>query len=329
VTTRPFFYLYLLIFWRGYHFCNRYTQAGRSRNDAAQACSYMLGHNSDIHFGHDDYCYVMGRMGTYQPQCGGVDPANPLYRCYCYTYAHDEATFLGGIAAFDGVVAMDAYIVDYGSISSVPLGHRRLMFAEHLGPVGVGSVGSAPRSGKSYSCLAMVAPTAQIERRDWVAFPGPGNTPFEAMYPYGTVANCTRGDDTCGARNNDYTGWHFQSLDADLSAATALIQIRQDAGIGESADGEATWSSPGPQRKTVFAPAVAVSGVGAGNTLVFGPALAPCKNGESCTAWTSRPGATYRVTITVPAKSGLGGARQNHSRSRNATLQYEFTIVEC
>jgi hypothetical protein len=120
-------------------------------------------------------------MGTYQPQCGNVAPANPSYQCFCYTFANDESTFLGGIAAYHGVVAMDAYIVDYGSISSTPLGHRRLMFAEHLGPVGVGSVNGAPRTNKSYSCLGMVSPTAPIEERDWVAFPGPGFIPFEAM----------------------------------------------------------------------------------------------------------------------------------------------------
>ena len=60
----------------------------------------------------------------YQPECGGVSPSNPEYKCHCYSYANDEATFLGGIASFDGVSAMDAYIVDFGSISSVPLGHR-------------------------------------------------------------------------------------------------------------------------------------------------------------------------------------------------------------
>lgn len=49
--------------------------AGRSRDDAAQACSYMLGSNAGIHFGHDDYCFVMGHIGTYQPDCGGVAPS--------------------------------------------------------------------------------------------------------------------------------------------------------------------------------------------------------------------------------------------------------------
>ena len=265
--------------------------AGKSRDEAAQACSYMLGHNSDIHFGHDDYCYLMGHIGTFQPQCGNVDPSSPAYRCYCYTISSDEATFLGGIAAFHGAVAIDAYIVDYGSISTTPLGHRRLMFAEHLGPVGVGSVNGAPRTNKSYSCLGMVSPTAPVEQRDWVAFPGPGYIPFEAMYPYGTADSCTRADGSCSMRNNDFMGWHFQSLHADLSSASVSIEMKAEA------EPDGRWASPGPQRKPIFAPAVAVSGVSAGNTLVFGPAMAA---GGTSTLWSVQPGARYRVTVTVP-----------------------------
>ena len=90
-------------------------------------------------------------------------PNKPEYKCHCYTYGNDEATFLGGIAAFDGVTAMDAYIVDYGSISSVPLGHRRLMFAQHLGPVGVGSTGPTAADGRPYESprltLALICET--------------------------------------------------------------------------------------------------------------------------------------------------------------------------
>lgn len=78
---------------------------------------------------------------------------------------------------------MDAYVVDYGSISSVPLGHRRLMFAEHLGPVGVGSTGPADATGRGYSCLAMVDPQVPPEIKEYIAFPGPGFIPLEALYP--------------------------------------------------------------------------------------------------------------------------------------------------
>eukprot|EP00038_Savillea_parva_P023530 m.41399 g.41399 ORF g.41399 m.41399 type:complete len:421 (+) comp6125_c0_seq2:74-1336(+) len=279
---------------------NQYKSAwaGRSRDDAAQACSYMLGSNAGIHFGHDDYCYVMGKIGTFQPDCGGVAPNNPAYKCHCYTYDNDEATFLGGIAAFDGVVAMDAYIVDYGSISSVPLGHRRLMFAQHLGPVGVGSTGPAPETDRSYSCLAMVDPEQPPQPRRWIAFPGPGYIPFNAMYPYGTGSNCSLTN--CELRNNDYMGWHFQSTELDLTGASVAIHVK-------TADG--TWTSPGPQRKPLLAPAVALAGVGAGNTLVFGP-----ETTERGCVWTSTAGKTYRVTITMADASAIS---------------YEFGVESC
>eukprot|EP00040_Diaphanoeca_grandis_P000055 m.272269 g.272269 ORF g.272269 m.272269 type:complete len:406 (-) comp100528_c0_seq1:80-1297(-) len=276
--------------------------AGQSRNGAAQACAYMLGSNSGIHFGHDDYCFVMGHIGTFQPDCGGVDPSDPAYKCHCYTYANDEATFLGGIAAFDGVVAMDAYVVDYGSISSVPLGHRRLMFAQHLGPVGVGAVGVAAGEDRPYSCLSMVTPEVAPEVREWVAFPGPGYIPHEALYPYGTPRNCSAVPSDCWARNNDYMGWHFQSQRIDLAGATVEI-LTQDAL-------DNAWVSAGPQREALLAPAVGVAGVDAGNTLVFGADIIPSKG----VVWASQPGKFYRVTITL---------------STSRVIQYDFGVVAC
>lgn len=87
-------------------------------------------------------------------------------------------------------------------------------------------------------------------------------------------------------------GWHFQTLHADLSAASAMIEV-QDAQTGR-------WVSPGAQRKPQFAPKVAVSGVGAGNTLVFGPTV---EDGTGPT-WRVQPGARYRVSIVV----STGGA---------------------
>eukprot|EP00041_Stephanoeca_diplocostata_P015925 m.308822 g.308822 ORF g.308822 m.308822 type:complete len:397 (+) comp20193_c0_seq9:123-1313(+) len=274
--------------------------AGLARNDAAQACAFMLGSNDGIHFGHDDYCFVMGHIGTYQPQCGGVDPSDRSYKCHCYTYANDEATFLGGIAAFDGVAAMDAYMVDYGSISSVPLGHRRLVLAEHLGPVGVGAVGPAMQTGKSYSCLSMVDPAVEPEARDWIAFPGPGFIPHEALYPYGVPDNCSAPKKDCWARNNDYMGW---SQVVDLSGAVVSIAKRL------TSDPSASWESPGPQREVLFAPAVGVAGVAAGNTLVFGPQIHP----TSGAAWQSQPGYKYRVTVSTKTQK----------------IEYEFGVLTC
>ncbi len=105
-------------------------------------------------------------------------------------------------------------------------------------------------------------------------------------YPYGVPENCTHPDGSCWARNNDYMGWHFQTLHADLSAASATIEMQEGT----------KWISPGPQRKPLFAPKVAVSGVGAGNTLVFGPTV---EDGTGPT-WRVQPGARYRVSIVVP-----------------------------
>jgi hypothetical protein len=116
--------------------------------------------------------------------------------------------------------------------------------------------------------------------------------PRTNRYPYGTPENCTEPDGSCWARNNDYMGWHFQTLHADLSAASVTIEM-QEAHTGR-------WVSPGPQRKPLFAPQVAVSGVGAGNTLVFGPTV---EDGTG-PAWRVQPGASYRVSIVVPT----GGA---------------------
>eukprot|EP00041_Stephanoeca_diplocostata_P015920 m.308792 g.308792 ORF g.308792 m.308792 type:complete len:88 (+) comp20193_c0_seq1:298-561(+) len=65
----------------------------------------------------------------------------------------------------------------------------------------------------------------------------------------------------------------------------------------------------GPQREVLFAPAVGVAGVAAGNTLVFGPQIHP----TSGAAWQSQPGYKYRVTVSTKTQK----------------IEYEFGVLTC
>lgn len=116
---------------------------------------------------------------------------------------------------------------------------------------------------------------------------------------YGLPGNCSGTD--CWARSNDYMGWHLQSQTLDLTGAAVKIEVQRSG---------SPWESPGAQRRTLVAPAVAVAGVGAGNTIIFGPAVV---DGVG-PVWRATAGATYRVTVTL---------------ANAHTIQYQFGVVDC
>ena len=136
-----------------------------SKNVKAQACALIMHANDDLsHF----------------------PPAN----WKCYSSDGSEAAGKSNIASTAGVEAIDLYMVDPGNDTT--LGHRRWILSNSLGPIGAGSTTEA-------SCLLVLGGSGNAGA-PWIAWPPPGDFPYEAAYP-----------EKVWWSSLDETGWSVQS----------------------------------------------------------------------------------------------------------------------
>lgn len=122
----------------------------------------------------------------------------------CWSPEGAAAAGRSNLATSPAISAIDMYIQDWGNEQT--LGHRRWLFNNELGPVGIGST-------SEFSCLDVGSGVGASEHR-WVAWPAPGPVPLQAIQAGGSLST-------------DETGWSVQSDDVDLSAATVTVR---DAG---------------------------------------------------------------------------------------------------
>jgi len=148
-------------------------------NAAAQACSLIMDANRDIE--HD---------------------VPPSWRCHSTLGA--EAAQLSNLATTPAVFAVDLYIDDEGIES---LGHRRWIFNNRTGPIGIGST-------RDYSCLHLLSGQSAAPN-PWIAWPPPGFVPLHALH------QPTR----FGAFDIDRAGWSVQSESIDLTRGIVTVQM--------------------------------------------------------------------------------------------------------
>jgi len=118
----------------------------------------------------------------------------------CYTSDGDEAAGKSNIIPTPGVEAVDHYMTDRGSATT--MGHRRWILSNSLGPIGLGSTSGA-------SCMWTIGGSGS-GGNEWTAWPPPGKFPVEAVAPQGISI--------------DDTGWTIQSSDASLNGAQVSIK---------------------------------------------------------------------------------------------------------
>jgi hypothetical protein len=151
------------------------------RNRIAQACALMQHANFPRH---------------------GLDHTPP-HSWDCYSEAGAAGAITSNLSAGPGVTSVGAYMLDLGNESH--LGHRRIVLANFLGPIGLGSTGPG-----GASCLQAIPGTGDAGKA-WLAWPPPGYFPSDAYsYPPYSL---------------DSTGWSIQSEDIDLSAAQVEVTV--------------------------------------------------------------------------------------------------------
>jgi hypothetical protein len=107
------------------------------------------------------------------------------------------------ICSGQAVGCIDLYMNDANG-GGPGFGHRTWIFANSLGPVGFGSVGTG--RGMTASCFYQVGGSGHANAM-FVAWPPPGPVPLAAIT----------------ATNVDKAGWSIQSDSVDLTAATATV----------------------------------------------------------------------------------------------------------
>jgi MYXO-CTERM domain-containing protein len=120
----------------------------------------------------------------------------------CYSTMAATGSMHSSICSGQGVQCIDIYMSDKGSAE---LGHRRWIFANYLGPVGFGSVGTGGRSATG-SCFYQPAGSMNLHL-PYAAWPPGGNVPLQAITTTQT----------------DAAGWHVQSDTINLNSATATV----------------------------------------------------------------------------------------------------------
>jgi len=120
----------------------------------------------------------------------------------CYTELGYKGANTSNISSGPGVSSVLAYMVDTGNETT--FGHRRIILANDLGPIGLGSAG---KDGSS--CMQNIGGTGKSAKA-WIAWPPPGPFPFQAYA------------DTY-KRSLDNTGWSIQSKNIDLAAAQVTV----------------------------------------------------------------------------------------------------------
>jgi len=147
------------------------------RNQQAQACALMMTANEAL--SHDP-------------------PADWL----CYTELGKKGASTSNISSGPGVSSVLSYMVDDGNLTT--FGHRRIILANDLGPIGLGSAGKG-----GSSCMQNIGGTGKATK-PWMAWPPPGAFPMQAYSDQ-------------YKRSLDNTGWSIQSKSIDLSAAQVTV----------------------------------------------------------------------------------------------------------
>lgn len=148
-----------------------------ARNQQAQACALMMTANKAL--SHDP-------------------PADWL----CFSDLGKKGASTSNISGGPGVSSVLSYMVDDGNLTT--FGHRRIILANDLGPIGLGSAGKG-----GSSCMQNIGGTGKATKA-WMAWPPPGAFPMQAY------------TDTY-KRSLDATGWSIQSKSIDLSAAQVTV----------------------------------------------------------------------------------------------------------
>ncbi len=120
----------------------------------------------------------------------------------CYSASAATGSAHSSICGGQGVECIDLYMQDG---DSPEMGHRRWIFANYLGPVGFGSVGTGYPSATG-SCFYQPAGTSNANM-PFVAWPPPGEVPVQAI----TTTDA------------DTAGWSIQSDSINLNSATATV----------------------------------------------------------------------------------------------------------
>lgn len=148
-----------------------------TRNQQAQACALMMDANDQL---------------SHEPPTS--------WKCYSDLGAQGART--SNISSGAGVSSVLGYMVDDGNLTT--FGHRRIILANDLGPIGLGSTGKG-----GASCMQNIGGKGTATRA-WTAWPSPGPFPMQAyvdMYK----------------RSLDTTGWSIQSKTIDLSRAQVTV----------------------------------------------------------------------------------------------------------
>jgi hypothetical protein len=151
-------------------------------------------------------------LDGYAQECALMMDANDAIDHYpptswdCYTV--DGATgATSNLYGIPGVAAVYGYIIDYGANNWDALGHRRHIFSNDMGLIGLGSTGDG-----GYSCLYPHDHSGGPGNA-WTAWPPPGPVPEEAFQPIWAS----------GSTGINQTGWSVQSLGIDLSGAQVTV----------------------------------------------------------------------------------------------------------
>ena len=153
------------------------VETSAERNQQAQACALMMDANNDL---------------SHEP------PENWT----CYTDLGAQGARTSNISSGPGVMSVDLYMLDTGNESTH--GHRRIILANWLGPIGLGSTG---RNGAS--CMQNLGGTGDADK-EWVAWPPAGVFPIQAYSP--------------GFSSYSDTGWSIQSESMDVREAHVTVR---------------------------------------------------------------------------------------------------------
>jgi uncharacterized protein YkwD len=148
-----------------------------ARNQQAQACALMMTANKAL--SHD-----------------------PPADWKCFTELGKKGASTSNISGGPGVSSVLSYMVDDGNLTT--FGHRRIILANDLGPIGLGSAGKG-----GSSCMQNIGGTGKATKA-WTAWPPPGAFPLQAY------------TDTY-KRSLDATGWSIQSKSINLTTAQVTV----------------------------------------------------------------------------------------------------------
>jgi hypothetical protein len=127
---------------------------------------------------------------------------NPPMDWQCWTEEGADGASSSNISSGPGVASVDAYILDSGNTSN--MGHRRWIFSNSLGPIGLGSTGDGA------SCMQNLNGEGDADKA-FTAYPGAGFFPLQAF------------DASWDRATLDEAGWSIQSDSIDLGSGTVSV----------------------------------------------------------------------------------------------------------